>query len=132
MSKLAIFELFIIVGNLNPKLKWFCKLKLKQKLLYWIAPLCEGMTDSALPTAMRASLGIDSGVTVVPRDRTMSPSLPSAMNFNISWNFGEPLVIIYWSTGLDIHRDIRSGKSWMFYSSHAMPNKDQSLFVIHP
>ena len=31
MSKLPIFERFLSVGNLKPKLKWFLKLKLKQK-----------------------------------------------------------------------------------------------------
>ena len=34
MSKLPIFELFISVGNLKPKLEWFFKLKLKPKLFY--------------------------------------------------------------------------------------------------
>ena len=31
MFKLPIFELFIIVGNLKPKLKWVLKPKLKPK-----------------------------------------------------------------------------------------------------
>ena len=38
MSKLPIFELFLSVGNLKPKLKWFFKPKLKPKLflLNWV------------------------------------------------------------------------------------------------
>ena len=37
MSKLAIFDHFLSIGNLKPKLKWFFKPKLKPKifLLNW-------------------------------------------------------------------------------------------------
>ena len=38
MSKLPIFELFISVGNLKPKLKWIFKLKLEQKNSIELSP----------------------------------------------------------------------------------------------
>ena len=38
MSKLPIFELFISVGNLKPKLKWIFKLKLEQKNTIELSP----------------------------------------------------------------------------------------------
>ena len=45
MSKLPIFERFLSVGNLKPKLEWFFKPKLKPKifLLNWVpAHVAEG------------------------------------------------------------------------------------------
>ena len=53
MSKLPIFERFLGVGNLKPKLKWFFKPKLKPKivLLNW-APgewQCPGVTGVCIP-----------------------------------------------------------------------------------
>ena len=38
MSKIPLFERFLSVGNLKPKLKWFFKPKLKPKFFYWIGP----------------------------------------------------------------------------------------------
>ena len=45
MSKLPIFEHFLSVGNLKPKLKWFFKPKLKPKLfpLNWAPGATSGV-----------------------------------------------------------------------------------------
>ena len=58
MSKLPIFEHFLSVENLKPKLKWFFKPKLKTKLflLNWVPVLSvEAAAPSRASNSSRAS-----------------------------------------------------------------------------
>ena len=68
MSKLPIFELFLSVGNLKPKLKWFFKPKLELKffLLNW-APgayeLLNGWSNTYLNFEMTDGTDIEIQIT---------------------------------------------------------------------
>ena len=59
MSKLPIFEHFLSVGNLKPKLKWFFKLKLEPNflLLNWVPDIDKTDKQGQTPLYWAARIG---------------------------------------------------------------------------